>query len=301
MGPGPASMGPRPFHYRAKACMIRPMRPIILGTLAALFCLPTPAQALSLKGHLVQGGMVIGKVDPATKVRFHGKRVLVSPQGLFVIGFSRDAKTDAVIELRPASGATERYPLHIKRRSYPIQRINGLPPDKVTPSAAELVRIRKESAMVRKARRRDDPRTDFTEAFIWPVTGRISGVYGSRRILNGRPRRPHLGVDIAVPVGTPVRAAADGVVSLADDHMFFSGGTLIIDHGHGISTDYLHLHKILVKPRQRVHRGEVIALSGASGRVTGPHLHWGLNWFQTRLDPSLMVPPMPQNPPAKKK
>jgi len=226
--------------------------------------------------------------------------VLVSPQGLFVIGFSRDAKADAFIELRRSSGPSQRFPLHIKRRSYRIQRINGLPPDKVTPSPAEMVRIRKESALVRKARRRDDPRIDFTEPFIWPVTGRISGVYGSQRILNGKPRRPHLGVDIAVPVGTPVKAAADGVVSLADDDMFFSGGTLIIDHGHGISTDYLHLHKILVKPGQRVHRGDVVALSGASGRVTGPHLHWGMNWFQTRLDPSLMVPPMPKHAPAKK-
>jgi murein DD-endopeptidase MepM/ murein hydrolase activator NlpD len=276
------------------------MRPIIITALLAVLCLPVSVQAITLKGHLVQGGMVIGKVDPATKVRFHGKRVLVSPQGLFVIGFSRDAKADAIIELRRSSGPIQRFPLHIKRRSYRIQRINGLPPDKVTPSPAEMVRIRKESALVRKARRRDDPRIAFTEPFIWPVTGRISGVYGSQRILNGKPRRPHLGVDIAVPVGTPVKAAADGVVSLADDDMFFSGGTLIIDHGHGISTDYLHLHKILVKPGQRVHRGDVVALSGASGRVTGPHLHWGMNWFQTRLDPSLMVPPMPKHAPAKK-
>jgi len=277
------------------------MRQIILGVLATLFCLPLPAQAFTLEGHPVQGGMVIGKVDPATRVRFHGKRVQVSPQGLFVIGFSRDAKPEAVIELRSPAGKIEKHAVHIKKRSYKIQRINGLPPDKVTPSTAELVRIRRENALVKKARRRDDPRIDFTETFIWPVTGRISGVYGSQRILNGKPRRPHLGVDIAVPVGTPVKAAADGVVSLACDNMFFSGSTLIIDHGHGVSTNYQHLHKFLVKPGQRVHQGEVIALSGASGRVTGPHLHWGMNWFETRLDPSLMVPPMPTHTAAKQK
>jgi murein DD-endopeptidase MepM/ murein hydrolase activator NlpD len=130
--------------------------------------------------------------------------------------------------------------------------------------------------------------------FIWPVTGRISGVYGSQRILNGKPKRPHYGVDIAAPTGTPVKAPADGVVSLVHNDMFYSGGTLIVDHGHGLSTTYMHLHKILVKKGQRVKQGDVIAQVGATGRVTGPHLHWGMNWFDTRLDPSLLVPPMPK-------
>jgi murein DD-endopeptidase MepM/ murein hydrolase activator NlpD len=276
------------------------MRHLILGVLVTLFCLPMPVQALTLKGHLVQGGMAIGHVDPATSVYFHGKPVQVSPDGIFVIGFSRDAKADSEIELHPPSGKIETRPIHIKKRSYKIQRINGLPANKVTPSAEELVRIRKENALVKKAREIDAPRTDFTESFIWPVTGRISGVYGSQRILNGKPRRPHFGVDIAVPTGTKVKAPADGIVSLALDNMFFSGGTLIIDHGHGVSTSYQHLHKILVKAGQRVHQGEIIALSGATGRVTGPHLHWGMNWFETRLDPSLVVPPMPKRATSKK-
>ena len=168
------------------------------------------------------------------------------------------------------------------------------PPRKVSPSAEDLERIYKDIALVKTVRKKDDPRTDFTQAFIWPVTGRISGVYGSQRILNGKPKRPHYGVDIAAPTGTPVKAPADGVVTMAHSDMFYSGGTLIVDHGHGISTVYMHLHKILVEAGQRVQQGDVIARVGATGRVTGPHLHWGMNWFETRLDPSLLVPPMPK-------
>jgi murein DD-endopeptidase MepM/ murein hydrolase activator NlpD len=238
--------------------------------------------------------MAIGSVDPAATVYFHGKAVRVSPDGQFVIGFSRDAEAASVIELHLASGVVEKHPVSIDKRTYKIQRIDGLPPRKVTPSAEDLERIGKEIALVKAVRKKDDPRTDFAMPFIWPVTGRISGVYGSQRILNGKPKRPHYGVDIAAPTGTPVKAPADGVVSLVHNDMFYSGGTLIVDHGHGLSTTYMHLHKILVKKGQRVKQGDVIAQVGATGRVTGPHLHWGMNWFDTRLDPSLLVPPMPK-------
>ena len=173
-----------------------------------------------------------------------------------------------------------------------------------------MKRIQKEIALVKSVRKKNDPRTDFSQSFIWPVIGRISGVYGSQRVYNGtprsphygsqrilndKPRRPHYGVDIAAPTGTPVKAPADGLVSLAYDDMFYSGGTLIIDHGHGLSTTYMHLHKLLVKEGQRVKQGDVVAQVGATGRVTGPHLHWGMNGFDTRLDPALLVPPMPKN------
>ncbi|WP_319405939.1 M23 family metallopeptidase [uncultured Desulfosarcina sp.] len=270
------------------------MQRIIIGTILAVLCLPFSAQAFTLEGHLVQGGMAIGKVEPATTVYFHGKAIRVSPEGLFVIGFSRNAEPEAVIELHLPSGTVEKHPVRIEKRSYKIQRIDGLPPRKVTPSAEDLERIRKDIALVKEVRKKDDPRTDFSQPFIWPVTGRISGVYGSQRILNGKPKRPHYGVDIAAPTGTPVKAPIDGVVSLAHDDMFYSGGTLIVDHGHGLSTVFMHLHKILVKEGQRVKQGDVIAQVGATGRVTGPHLHWGMNWFETRLDPSLLVPPMPE-------
>lgn len=271
------------------------MRRIILTTLMAIFCLPLPLQAMSLQGNLVQGGMAIGKIDPGTTVIFQGNPVRVSPEGLFVVGFSRDAEPESAIELQAPSGTVERQPVRIQKRTYHIQRIQGLPPRKVSPSPEDLDRIGKEIALVKKIRTRDDPRNDFAQPFIWPVVGRISGVYGSQRILNGKPKSPHYGIDIAAPTGTPVKAPADGVVSLTHDDMFYSGGTLILDHGHGLSTSYLHLHQILVEAGQRVKQGDIIARVGATGRVTGPHLHWGMNWFDIRLDPSLTVPSMPQN------
>ena len=229
-----------------------------------------------------------------TGVYFDGTPIRVSPEGRFVIGFSRDATPQAMIEVHHASGAIEKHPLAVKTREYRIQRINGLPPAKVSPSKKDLDRIWEDIKLVKKVRKTDNPRTDFTQSFIWPVTGRITGVYGSQRILNGKPKRPHFGVDIAAPTGTPVKAPIDGVVTMVHKDMFYSGGTLILDHGHGISTVYMHLHKILVKEGQPVRQGEAIAQVGATGRVTGPHLHWGMNWFETRLDPSLLVPPMPK-------
>ena len=269
-------------------------RPIFIIIITAILCLPLSALALTLEGHLVQGGMAIGKTDPGATVVFQGKPVRVSPEGIFVIGFARDEAPVSVVEIHPTAGTVEKHPIRIEKRTYKIQRIDGLPPRKVSPSPEDLDRIGKDIALVKKVRKKDAPRTDFTQAFIWPVTGRISGVYGSQRILNGKPKRPHYGVDIAAPTGTPVKAPAGGVVTMAHNDMFYSGGTLIVDHGHGISTVYMHLHKILVDEGQRIKKGDVIAQVGATGRVTGPHLHWGMNWFETRLDPSLLVPPMPK-------
>lgn len=270
------------------------MKQLTFCTFIAILCLPIHALALTLEGKLVQGGMAIGKTNPEATVYFQGEPIRVSPDGQFLIGFGRDAEPKAMLEIHLASGGVEKHPLTIEKRTYKIQRIDGLPPRKVSPSEDDLTRIRKEIALVKKMRKKDAPRNDYSQSFIWPVTGRISGVYGSQRILNGTPKRPHYGVDIAAPTGTPVKAPIDGVVSLVHNDMFYSGGTLIVDHGHGLTTSYLHLHKILVKSGQTVKQGEVIAEVGATGRVTGPHLHWGMNWFETRLDPSLMVPPMPK-------
>lgn len=269
---------------------------IVAGVIIAGLGLADSLEALTLEGHLVQGGMAIGRVEPGSSVTFFGKAVRVSPQGHFVIGFSRDAPSDASLAIRRPNGKLETHRIQIEARTWPIQRIDGLPPRTVSPSPEDLDRIGQEVDLVQKARRRDDPRTDFLQAFIWPVSGRISGVFGSQRILNGQPRRPHYGVDIAAPIGTPVLAPADGVVTLVHPEMFFSGGTLILDHGHGLSTVYMHLHQIWVQTGDRVHQGDQIALVGATGRVTGPHLHWGMNWFDTHLDPSLLVPPMPTAP-----
>ena len=238
----------------------------------------------------------VGRVTPGSKVQVDGKRVRVSEDGVFLAGFHRDAGRRSEVLVERPDGARERRILQVEQREYRIQRIDGLPPRKVTPSEADLERIRREAAMARKARERDDPRTDFLTGFIWPVEGKISGVYGSQRILNGQPRRPHFGVDIAVPTGTPVKAPAPGVVTLVHPDMFFSGGTLILDHGHGLSSSFLHLSRILVKEGDRVRRGDVIAEVGATGRVTGAHLDWRVNLFRKRLDPTLLVGPMPEQP-----
>jgi len=250
---------------------------------------------LTFTGSFSQGGLVQGKTQPGSTVKVGGKPVRVSETGIFLVAFGRDTTADVLVQVSYPDGQTAQRVLKATQREYKIQRIDGLPKSKVTPrSKKALERIRKEAALSRKARRRDDPRTDFLVDFIWPVEGRISGVYGSQRILNGQPRRPHFGVDIARPTGTPVKAPAAGVVTMAHPDMFFSGGTLILDHGHGLSSSFLHLSRLLVKEGQRVKQGEVIAEVGATGRVTGAHLDWRMNLFKTRIDPQLLVPPMPQ-------
>ena len=250
------------------------------------------ASPLLLEGAFSQGGLVQGRTDPAARVELDGRPVRVSPEGLFLIGFGRDAPAESTLRVTYPDGRVEQRLLQVAKRQYRIQRIDGLPKRKVVPEKRDLERIRKEAALAREARRRDDPRTDFASGFIWPAQGRISGVYGSQRILNGQPRRPHYGVDVAAPVGAPVRAPAAGLVTLAHPDMFFSGGTLILDHGHGLSSSFLHLSRILVKEGQRVRQGEVIAEVGATGRVTGAHLDWRMNLFTKRLDPQLLVAPM---------
>ncbi len=262
-----------------------------MAALLVLFCSGAWA-GVEIKGPVTQGGLLQCQVTPPNaRVELDGQALRVSPEGLFLVGFDRDHALQSRLTVRYADGGSETVPLQLTAREYDIQRIDGLPPKTVEPSAEDLKRIKRETALVVQARRRDDPRTDFLSGWSWPVEGPLSGVYGSQRILNGEPRRPHFGVDIAVPQGTQVRAPADGVVTLAYPDMFFSGGTLIVDHGYRLSTSYLHLSKILVKKGQRVHRGEVIAEVGATGRVTGPHLHWGMNLGAVRLDPQLLVPP----------
>ncbi len=249
---------------------------------------------LELDGRIEQGAVVFGKVDPPSARIYHdGEPVPVSERGEFVIGFGRDAPATSRLEVVTRDGVRQVKTLEVARRAYRIQRIDGLPPAKVTPRRKEdLERIRRDAALVRKARSRVDGRVDFRSGFQWPVTGPITGVYGSQRILNGKPKRPHYGVDVAGPVGTPVRAPADGIVTLAVPDMFYSGGTLIVDHGHGLSSTFLHLNRILVKEGERVRKGQVVAEMGATGRVTGAHLDWRMNLRGKRVDPQTVVGPM---------
>lgn len=275
-------------------------KPRVQGRLgAAVFALAVcsvvaSAGELRLEGKFVQGGLVTGRTEPGSRVTFNDRRVRVSDGGVFLLGFGRDAPPEASLEVTFPDGSTVSRRLDVAAREYRIQRIDGLPPRKVTPTAEDLKRIRKEAAAVRAARERDAPRTDFLDGFRWPAVGRISGVYGSQRILNGEPRRPHFGVDVAAAAGTPVVAPAGGVVSFVHPDMFFSGGTLIIDHGHGLSSSFLHLSEVLVSEGQRVEKGELIARIGATGRVTGAHLDWRMNLFDARIDPQLLVGAMPE-------
>jgi murein DD-endopeptidase MepM/ murein hydrolase activator NlpD len=235
---------------------------------------------------------VQGRVPPGTKVTLDGREVRVGADGDFLIGFGRDAK-DAALGVTYTDGRTETRTLAVEKRNWQIQRVDGLPQQTVTPNEAELRRIRSEAALAIEARRIDSAEPLFRTGFVWPAVGPISGVYGSQRILNGEPRAPHYGVDIAVAPGTPVVATADGTVTLAYD-MLLSGKTLIVDHGYGLNSVYYHLSEIAVAPGTHVRQGEMIGKVGATGRATGPHLHWGMNLFDVRLDPALLVPPMPQ-------
>lgn len=272
----------------------------LAGMLAAVLLLagmPVHAndtRAYTLVGSLTQGALMIGKTLPGSQVKQDNEMVRVSAQGEFLLGFGRDEAEQSLLMIVLPDGRQVGETLQIGRRKYDIQRIDGLPSRKVTPtSPQDLQRIREDAAAARKARARDDARTDFATGFIWPVIGPISGVYGSQRILNGEARRPHFGVDIARPVGTPVHAPADGLVTLAHPDMFYSGGTLIIDHGHKLTSTFLHLSKLHVHEGMQVRQGDLIAEVGATGRVTGAHLDWRMNLRDKRIDPQLLAGPMP--------
>ncbi len=266
---------------------------MITRLLTALVCLlallPAAAlRALELQGPLVQGGVVLGRVAPGTPVTLDGRRVRVSGEGVFVIGFDRDSPATHTLVAGPDKRA-----LAIKPRTYDIQKVTGIAQRIMEPTKEDLERIAREQALIDRARATDDARADFAAGFRWPITGRISGVYGSQRYYNGVPSRPHYGVDVAAPVGATVRAPAPGLVTLAEPDLFYSGGTVIIDHGHRLSSSFLHLSKVLVKVGQRVEAGDVIAQVGATGRATGPHLDWRMAWKDARVDPQLLAGPMP--------
>ena len=232
---------------------------------------------------------MFGSCAPGCQVTLDGKDILVSPEGRFVIGFDRDETGERRLEVTGHDGSAQARTLAVATREYDIERVDGLPPQTVTPDPEALERIRQEAAMVASARARRDARADYGAGFAWPASGRISGVYGSQRILNGEPRRPHYGLDIAAPTGTPVRAPADGVITLAYGDMYFSGGTIVLDHGQGLSSSFLHLSRVLVEAGATVRQGDLIGEIGATGRASGPHLDWRMNWLDRRVDPQLLL------------
>jgi len=249
---------------------------------------------ITLHGKLTQGALLRGKTQPNAKV-WLGKgdkrrEVQVSKEGYFAVGFGRKAALSQTLQWQLPGENTQSAAVSLQEREYKIQKINGLPQKMVTPPQAVLTRIKEDNRAVGQARALRDTRTGFMQQFIWPAEGRISGVYGSQRVLNGKPKNPHYGVDVAAPVGQPVYAPADGVITMYHNDLYYSGGTLIMDHGHGITSTFLHLSKGHVKKGQKVKQGELIAEIGATGRVTGPHLDWRMNWLNQRVDPALLVP-----------
>ena len=258
----------------------------------ALLIFASNTPAVELTGNAIQGGLVFGQAEPDSDVSLDGATVAISEEGYFVIGFGRDESGSRELKITSPNGEVFHKSLTVQARQYAIERVDGLPPATVTPDPAASARIREDARMVTTARQHRDTRAYYSKGFIWPAKGRISGVYGSQRVLNGEPRRPHFGLDIAAAEGSDVYAPADGLVTMAHPDMYYSGGTLILDHGQGLSSSFLHLSKILVEAGTFVKQGDLIARIGATGRASGPHLDWRMNWLDRRVNPEPLLPPI---------
>ena len=239
-------------------------------------------------GKFIQGHYIVGKTNPDNKIIIDKKEVKVSKDGFFVFGIDRDRKFDVTIT-KIANGKKEKIIKKVLKRKYNIQRIDGLEESKVTPPESVYKRIKEENKRIGAARASNSDLSFFKNQFIMPVEGIISGVYGSQRILNGKPKWPHYGIDIAAKKGTKIKSSATGVVTMAEPDLYYTGGTIIMDHGHGISTIYSHLETLKVKVGDEVLQGDIIGTVGSTGRSTGPHLDFRVNWFQTRLDPMSLL------------
>ena len=249
------------------------------------FFLFNQAIAVEFKGKFIQGHFIIGKTKPNTKVLIDKKKIKVSKDGYFAFGIGKDRKLDITI-----SEGDKKIVKKIQKRKYNIQKIEGLPKKKVTPPEEFYARIKKENKLIGNAREIHSDLSFFKDKFIIPVDDAIiTGVYGSQRILNGIPKWPHYGLDFAQKKGTPIKAMNNGIVTLAEEDLFYTGATLIFDHGHGISTLYMHMDKIFVNKGDHVKRGDIVGTVGSSGRSTGPHLDIRLNWFNVRLDPATIL------------
>ena len=258
----------------------------LLLFLAIIFS--TNAFAIEFKGKFLQGHYIVGITDPVAKIIVDKKKVKVSKDGYFVFGIDRDRKFDVIIT-KIINGKKEVITKQVLKRKYNIQRIDGLEESKVTPPESVYKRIKEENNKIGKARAINSDLPFFKNKFIMPVEGIISGVYGSQRILNGKPRWPHYGIDIAAKQGTMIKSSGSGVVTMAEDDLYYTGGTIIMDHGHGISTIYSHLETVMVSIGDKINQGDIIGTVGSTGRSTGPHLDFRVNWFQTRLDPMSVI------------
>jgi len=243
---------------------------------------------LGLPDVLTQGGFYVGKVAPNSQLWLGEKNIEISPEGYFAVGMNWKQSAVVTFRLVAAKGAEYHQKFVVKKQKYDVTRINGLPSKMVTPPKDVLARIAADSARVKKARATDSNRLDFRGRFIWPVRGRVSGNFGNQRILNGIAKSPHGGMDIAAPKGTTIIAPLGGVVTMVSD-LYYTGNTVIIDHGLGVSTVFAHMDNVAVTVGQVIPQGAKIGSVGATGRATGPHLHWGLNWYNERLNPALVM------------
>jgi len=245
----------------------------------------TPVR-FSVTGAMTQGSLALGSAPPGSQAALDGRPLRITSDGRFAFGFGPDQTKAALVTVRYPDGGGDSRSFTPTVRTYEEQRVNGLPQKTVTPPPEVRMRIEREAENIYLARLTDSSGSDFLSGFDWPAPGIESGIFGSRRIDNGVPMAPHYGVDMAAPAGTPIHAPADGVVSISDEY-YLDGDFTLIDHGQGVSTSYLHQSKRLVRAGEAVKRGQRIGLIGATGRATGPHLHWAMNWFEVRLDPSL--------------
>ena len=258
------------------------MRKFIFFT---IFFISTSVSAIEFQGKFIQGHFIIGKTNPNTKILIDKKQVKVTKDGYFAFGIGKDRKFDVII-----TEGNKSIVKKIQKRKYNIQKIDGLPKKKVTPPEEVYARIKKENKLIVDAREINSNLSFFKEKFILPVdNATLTGVYGSQRILNGIPKWPHYGLDFASKKGTPIKAMNNGIATLVEKDLFYTGATLIFDHGHGISTLYMHMDEIFVSKGDYVKKGEIIGTVGSSGRSTGPHLDVRLNWFGTRLDPATIL------------
>ena len=247
------------------------------------------SHAVELQGAYKQGSFILGKTDPKSKVFIDNRKIRVSKDGFFAFGLDRDRKNNVIIKIQNKK-EIKLIEKQVFKREYKIQRIDGLPPKQVTPPPEVYERIKKDNKLIGDARAINSNLIFFKDKFVYPIDKYIiTGVYGSQRILNGKPRRPHYGIDFHAPEGTPVKSMMDGVVTLVEKDMYFTGGTVIFDHGHGISTLYMHMKDINVQKGQKVKKGQIVGTLGQSGRATGPHLDIRLNWFEIKLDPMTIL------------
>jgi murein DD-endopeptidase MepM/ murein hydrolase activator NlpD len=247
------------------------------------------SHAVEFQGDFKQGSFILGKTDPKSKVFIDNRKIRVSKDGFFAFGLDRDRKNNVIIKIQNKK-ETKLIEKQVFKREYKIQRIDGLPPKQVTPPPEVYERIKKDNKLIGDARAINSNLIFFKDKFVYPIDKYIiTGVYGSQRILNGKPRRPHYGIDFHAPEGTPVKSMMDGVVTLVEKDMYFTGGTVIFDHGHGISTLYMHMKDINVQKGQKVKKGQIVGTLGQSGRATGPHLDIRLNWFEIKLDPMTIL------------